>query len=53
MKVGGVSTKGIKNIINKKREDYRVLKNNQMPYPLWVLFLKNFSKIPQLIFRKR
>jgi hypothetical protein len=23
-----------------------------MPYPLWTLFLKNVSKIPQLIFKK-
>ena len=53
MRIGGVSTKGIKNLINKKKEDYWVLKNNQMPYPFWILLAKNFSKIPQLIFRKR
>ena len=53
MRVGGVSTKGIKNLINKKKEDYWVLKNNHMPLPLWILLVKNLSKIPQLIFRKR
>lgn len=53
MRVGGVSTKGIKNIINKKKEDYWVLKNNKMPYPLWLLFTKNVLKIPQLFFRKK
>lgn len=53
MRIGGVSTKGIKNLVNKKKEDYWVLKNNQMPYPFWILLAKNFSKIPQLIFRKR
>lgn len=53
MRVGGVSTGGIKNIINKKKEDYWVLKNNQMQFPLWILFVKNISKIPQLIFRRR
>lgn len=53
MRMGGMSTGGLKNLINKMKEDYWVLKNNQMPYPLLILFAKNFSKIPQLIFRKR
>lgn len=53
MRVGGVSTEGIKNLINKKMEDYWVLKNNHMTYPFWILLAKNLSKIPQLIFRKR
>lgn len=53
MRIGGVSTGGIKNIINKTKEDYWVLKKNQMPFPLWILFAKNVSKIPQLIFRKK
>ena len=51
MRMGGVSTGGIKNMIVKSKEDYWVLKNNQMTFPLWILFLKNISKIPQLIFR--
>jgi glycosyltransferase len=53
MRTGGMSTGGIINLIKKKREDYRVLKHNQIPNPIWVLLAKNFSKIPQLIFKKR
>lgn len=52
MSRGGISTGGIKNQINKWKEDYWVLKNNQMPHPLWILFVKNVTKIPQLIFLK-
>lgn len=53
MRMGGMSTGGLKNLINKKKEDYWVLKNNQMPNPLWILLAKNISKIPQLIFKKK
>ena len=53
MRRGGVSTGGLKNLINKKKEDYWVLKNNKMPFPMWILLAKNVSKIPQLFFRKR
>ncbi len=52
MRMGGISTGGIKNLINKSKEDYWVLKKNKMAYPLWTLFLKVFSKFPQLIFKK-
>ena len=52
MGMGGVSTTGFKSLINKKREDYWVLKSNRVPYPLWVLFLKNILKIPQLFFKR-
>jgi hypothetical protein len=45
--------KGIRNLINKKKKDYWVLKNNQMPFLLWILFAKKFSKIPQMIFRQK
>ena len=51
MQMGGMSTGGIKNLIIKKKEDYWVLKNNQMPFPFWVLVAKNLSKIPQFIFK--
>jgi len=53
MRRGGISTGGLKTLINKKKEDYWLLKNNKMPYPLWILLAKNISKIPQLFFRKR
>ncbi|HJZ39242.1 MAG TPA: glycosyltransferase family 2 protein [Bacteroidales bacterium] len=52
MRMGGISTKGLKYIINKKIEDFWVLKNNRMPFPCWILLAKNVSKIPQLIFKK-
>lgn len=48
MRMGGKSTKGIKNLIVKAKEDYWVIKTNQMPHPLWTLLSKNISKIPQL-----
>lgn len=53
MRMGGMSTGGLKNLINKKKEDYWVLKQNKIPHPLWTLGCKNFSKIPQLIFKNR
>jgi hypothetical protein len=52
MRIGGASTGGFKKLINKKKEDYWVLKKNKMPYPLWILLVKNVSKISQLFFRK-
>lgn len=52
MQLGGASTRGIRGIVQKKIEDYRVLKSHKMPLVWWILFLKNFSKIPQL-FKKR
>ena len=48
MRVGGLSTRGLRNLINKKKEDYKVLKVNHISNPLWVLFLKNILKISQL-----
>jgi glycosyltransferase involved in cell wall biosynthesis len=51
MQIGGVSTTGFKSLINKKREDYWVLKSNKISHPLWVLFLKNILKISQLFLK--
>jgi len=51
MRMGGTSTGGIKKIINKKKEDYWVLRKNNMPFPFWILMVKNFSKIHQLILK--
>lgn len=48
MRMGGKSTKGIRNLYVKTKEDYWVIKTNQMPHPLWTLLYKNISKIPQL-----
>jgi hypothetical protein len=44
MRMGGMSTGGIKNLINKKKEDYWVLKNNKMPFPLWILLARMFQR---------
>jgi len=51
MRIGGVSNRSVKNMIQKSKEDYRAICKNNIPYPLWVLFIKNVSKIPQF-FRK-
>lgn len=53
MRMGGISTKGFRQIIRKKAEDYRVLKRNRMPFPLWVLLLKSLTKIPQLMIKRK
>lgn len=51
MRVGGVSTGGIKDILVKKKEDIRALKNNGFKFPFGVLVVKNLRKIPQLLRR--
>lgn len=51
MQIGGMSTGSTKSLINKKIEDYRVLKHNNIPNPFWVLLLKNVLKIPQLVLK--
>ena len=50
MRVGGVSNLSLKNIIQKTKEDIRVLKHNGLPV-LQAILWKNLSKIPQFIFR--
>jgi len=49
MRIGGVSNRSIKNIIQKSKEDYRAIRKNNIPFPGWVLFLKNISKISQFV----
>ena len=51
MRQGGVSTGSIKNILLKKREDIRALKNNGFRFPLGVLVVKNLRKIHQLFMK--
>ncbi len=51
MRVGGASNKSIKNILHKSGEDYRAMKKNSLPFPLWTLACKNLSKIPQFLKR--
>ena len=49
MRVGGASNKNLKNIIQKTKEDYRVITSNKIGN--WVtLFLKNFNKFKQFNF---
>jgi glycosyltransferase len=48
MRWGGKSNKSLSNIIQKSYEDYRALKKNNFPNALWILIMKNISKLPQL-----
>ena len=47
MSIGGVSTSGFKNLVQKSYEDYLVLKKNKMRFPLLILFRKIVGKISQ------
>jgi glycosyltransferase involved in cell wall biosynthesis len=47
MSIGGVSTSGFRNLIRKSFEDYKVLKKNNMKYPILILFRKIAGKISQ------
>lgn len=51
MRIGGASNRSISNILQKSREDFRAIKSNSLSYPIWVLLVKNLSKIPQFIKR--
>ena len=46
MRVGGVSNRSLKNIIQKTREDYRAISSNNIG-GWFSIFLKNLSKIKQ------
>ena len=50
MRVGGVSNRNLKTIIQKSKEDYRAIKKNGIG-GLGSLIIKNISKVPQF-FRK-
>jgi len=47
MYIGGVSTSGFKNLVQKSYEDYLVLKKNKMRFPLLILFRKIVGKLSQ------
>lgn len=47
MRLGGVSNGSLKSVIQKTKEDYRAMKNNDLPNPLFTICAKNLSKIPQ------
>jgi glycosyltransferase involved in cell wall biosynthesis len=48
MRVGGVSNKGFRNIYNKSREDYLIMKRNKIG-GLLTLIMKNISKLSQFL----
>lgn len=51
MRLGGKSNKGLKNIVQKSKEDLRAIQQNNIG-GYFTLFAKNISKIPQFITRK-
>ncbi|WP_206082201.1 glycosyltransferase family 2 protein [Maribellus sediminis] len=48
MRKGGASTGNFRELIRKKQEDLRAMRNNGFSFPLWVLIMKNVRKLPQL-----
>jgi glycosyltransferase len=52
MRVGGVSNRGIKNILLKSREDLLAWKLNGLSSSIYTIPLKNLSKIPQFFVKK-
>jgi len=48
MRVGGLSNRSLRNIMQKSKEDYRVLRENNIG-GIGTLLCKNISKIPQFI----
>jgi glycosyltransferase len=53
MRGGGTSNRTLKNILQKMSEDYRSLRRNNIPSPMSVLFLKNITKLHQLVIKRR
>ncbi len=52
MRVGGTSNRGIKNIIQKSKEDFKALKKSDFN-PYFSLIFKNISKINQFFIRNK
>ena len=51
MTIGGASNKSPGNIIQKSKEDFRAMKLNGIPFPLFTLLIKNLRKLPQFLAR--
>jgi len=51
MHLGGASNKSISNIIQKSREDYIAMKQNEIPLPFITLVSKNLRKLHQFLVR--
>ncbi|WP_231426305.1 glycosyltransferase family 2 protein [Pedobacter sp. Leaf250] len=47
MRTGGASNKNIASLLNALRNDYKALKRNKIPNPIWVLLKKKLSKLSQ------
>ncbi len=47
MRTGGTSNRSLSDLIHKSREDLQIMRSHQLPFPLFSLFNKNFSKISQ------
>ena len=53
MRVGGMSNRSLRNIARKTMEDLRAWRKNGLPGGLVAVLLKNFTKLPQFIARRR
>ena len=53
MRVGGVSNRSIKNIIQKSKEDFLSMRKNKLHNVGLVLLMKNITKIPQFFNKKK
>ncbi len=51
MRKGGASTGNFCDLIKKKKEDIRAMKNNGFRFPFKVLVFKNLRKVPQLFLK--
>ncbi|MDG4597914.1 MAG: glycosyltransferase family 2 protein [Candidatus Contendobacter sp.] len=51
MRLGGVSNRSLRNLLQKSREDYRALRRHRVG-GLGALLLKNLQKLPQFLKRK-
>ena len=49
MRYGGDSNRSLKNILLKTQQDYYILKENKIKFPIFALLIKNISKITQFI----
>lgn len=51
MRIGGMSNRNLKNILNKSLEDYQIIKKHKLSHPIWLLIQKNLSKLTQFYVR--
>ena len=53
MRLGGLSNKSLKNIIQKSTEDYNAWKINNLSGGIHTIAMKNISKIPQFFAKQK